>query len=428
VQQGLQLRFATLGMCLALLQAPALVLAQQRGADRAAQGLTKLQEAVVAGKSEEARKRANELLAWRLAPWQIGSVQLLLAELDGKEGNSAGVREHLERAIESGGLSDAQLDDARYGIVQTWFSEERWQEGIGAWKEWERLAAAPPSAAAYAMLALAYDRLHELELALTTARKSVELAKKPAVLELLQAIHIERGEYTDAAVVLKTLIGIEPHEKGHWVQLAAIDDQLGDPAGATASFSLAYAAGLLTDASDLRSLSVLLLQNGIPYRAGRILSQAVESGVMTPDVSMYSLLASCWIQAREYDRAIDPLARGAMLAADGELYVRLAEVYAQAEDWSQVAAALGRAIEKGKLRSPGNAEVLLGIALYNLGRFDEARIWLERARSHVDARGAADDWLRQMDGNAGGAPQTRLQGLGCSEVPCPRTNAEAAKM
>ena len=107
-----------------------------------------------------------------------------------------------------------------------------------------------------------------------------------------------------------------------------------------------------------------------------------------------------WLLAYEYRRALDPLARAASLTPDGKLYVRLATLQAQLEEWSGVVDSIRLAFDKGELERPGQAQLLLGIALYSQGKPAEARPWFERAATSSDARKEASAWLEQFDREA----------------------------
>jgi len=54
-------------------------------------------------------------------------------------------------------------------------------------------------------------------------------------------------------------------------------------------------------------------------------------------------------------------------------------------------------IDKGKLKSPGNAKLLMGLCLYNLKKVPEAQSWFQRAREHAESRGQADAWLQHIE-------------------------------
>ena len=99
----------------------------------------------------------------------------------------------------------------------------------------------------------------------------------------------------------------------------------------------------------------------------------------------------------EHRLRLRPLQSAAELSKDGNLYVRLGQVHMQSEAWSEASALLEKAIEKGGLKDPGNAELLLGIAYYNGAQVARARSSFLRARKHDSTRSAANRWITHLD-------------------------------
>jgi hypothetical protein len=82
--------------------------------------------------------------------------------------------------------------------------------------------------------------------------------------------------------------------------------------------------------------------------SGQVLEAAIGRQLVTLDDKLYEKLANCWIAA-------------------GELHV-------------QSETAVQRGIDKGSLRDPGNAELMLGVAHYNQRSYEDAVPHLEQAR------------------------------------------------
>jgi tetratricopeptide (TPR) repeat protein len=127
-----------------------------------------------------------------------------------------------------------------------------------------------------------------------------------------------------------------------------------------------------------------------------VLANGLEEGQIEADSDAYELLANSWIAAREYDRSLPPLRKAAALADDGNLYVRLAQVHMQREQWGEAAQMLHKAIEKGDLRSQGNALLLLGIALYNDSQVEQARRYFTQASQFEATRAEASRWISHL--------------------------------
>jgi Flp pilus assembly protein TadD len=129
----------------------------------------------------------------------------------------------------------------------------------------------------------------------------------------------------------------------------------------------------------------------------KVLEQGREDGAIAADVESQELLANSWIAAREYDQSLIPLRKAAEGSEDGKLYVRLGQVHMQREEWSEAVELLERAVEKGGLEDPGNAQLLMGICYYNDERVAPARSSFLRARKYDATRTAADRGITHMD-------------------------------
>jgi len=60
-------------------------------------------------------------------------------------------------------------------------------------------------------------------------------------------------------------------------------------------------------------------------------------------------------------------------------------------------APLNKAFDKGKLKHSADAQLLMGMALYNLKKLREARGWFVRALRDKKARDQASGWIRYID-------------------------------
>jgi tetratricopeptide (TPR) repeat protein len=355
-------------------------------------------EALRAEKYDVARLALGKINVGRLSPYERGRYEQIYAETDRAQGRYESARTHLQAAIESGGLNELELDQMRFQIAQLNMAEERWKEGITALNEWFATTK-KPNANAYYMLALAHYQLDDYASALEPAQKAVDLAEKPNEhwLQLLLALRIEREEYEKAIPILHRMIEISPRKREHWAQLSSVEGALGDYGKALAPLQIAYHAGMLTTDTDLHRLVDLLLNQDIPHRAALILGKAVDEKRVGEDAVLFEKLGNCWIAAREYDKAIAPLGRAAEMSEHGDLYVRVAEVQVQREDWRGATEALRHALDKGGLKQPGDAELLMGIAFFHQNQLPEARSWFQRAAGRAESKGQAESWIRHVD-------------------------------
>ena len=308
-----------------------------------------------------------------------------------------GAIEYFEKALAEQVLLVDDDNRIRFGVAQLYVASQQWRAAIAALQRWLRYAEVPDPLGHY-LLAIAYYQLDEFEPALVHAEKAVDLAPNPSEswLQLLAALYVAKEDYESATSVLEELVVRFP-KKRYWVQLSLIFGARDNYRHALAVQQIAYEQGFLTEDKELRRLARSYLYHDVPYPAAHVLEKGLERGAIEGDAKAYELLANSWIAAREFERSLLPLQTAAELSEDGDLYVRLGQVYLQREQWGQAAKPLQMAVKKGGLRDPGNAQLLLGIAYYNGERVSQALSSFVRARQHDSTRSAADNWILHIE-------------------------------
>ena len=355
-------------------------------------------EALNAEKYADAEAAVGTLKIDKLSPYEKSKVEQILFNISYAQEKYDAARQHLQKAIDAGGLNEQEVQTARYQNAQLYMTQEKWKEGAAALEEWFKTATNANSAAYY-LLAVAYYQMENYTKALPPAQKAVELMDKPQEgwISMLLALYLQKDQYKDAIPLLQRLINMMPDKKTYWMQLSAVYGQLEDYPNALAIMQLAYGAGLVTDDAEVRRLADLLLFNDVPYRGAQVLESGIEKKIVKVDDKLYEKLANCWIAAGELEKSIQPLQKGAELAPTGEMYVRLGEVNIQREDWGGAAAALDRGLNKGQLKDAANAQMLMGIALYNQKKFSEAKTWFQRSAQSEKHRQMSRGYLQLIE-------------------------------
>ena len=215
-------------------------------------------------------------------------------------------------------------------------------------------------------------------------------------MQLLLAVEFQNGNIPESLAVLEKLVVLFPR-KNYYMQLAYGYSNLGEEDKALALLEMAYEQGWLVKERELTNLAQRYLFNGIPYRAAQLMQRGIEQKKIEETSKAYELLANSLLYAREYDAALGPLTKAAELAENGNLYVRLEQVYLEVENWKSARKALEAGIAKGKLRDRGNAELLLGISNFNQKRYKSARSAFELAMKDEKVADSARKWLMQVD-------------------------------
>jgi TolA-binding protein len=337
----------------------------------------------------------------KLSPYERSKVEQILFQVSYAQEKYSDARDHLKKAIDAGGLNAQEVSDAKYQSAQLFIQEEKWKEGAAALEDWIKNAEKPNSAAYY-LLAAAYYQMEDYNRALPPAKKAVELAEKPneSWLQMLSALYLQKDQFKDAIPIYETLVGLAPGKKTYWIQLSSIYGQLEDYPKALAVMQLAYSAGLVTDDQDVRRLADLLMFNDVPYRCAQVLEAGIEKNIVKPDDKLYEKLANCSIASGEVEKSIPPLTRAAEASSSGDLFVWLGEVQMQRENWFAMQNALQKGLDKGQLKDTSNAQLLMGIALYNQKKCGDAKPWFQKARGTEKTRQMATGYLQLCESQA----------------------------
>ena len=252
---------------------------------------------------------------------------------------------------------------------------------------------------AFYLLGLAHYQLGDYAKARAPAERAATLAADAPVswLELVADI-LKRSDQPRAAITwLERLIEKAPGTKVYWLELSVAYEKVGDFEKSLATMRLAQQAGLLTEDGDFRRLSDLLVHQGLPFQGAEVLDQALTAQTVSADEAAYTKLGTAWFMAGETDKAVQPLENAARAAAGGDAYIRLANVQITRQDWAAAIAALHAGMGKGSLTDEAQANLLMGVALYAQGKFDEARDWLTKAVESERHRDTARSYLEAID-------------------------------
>ena len=254
-----------------------------------------------------------------------------------------------------------------------------------------------PAPNAWFLLAQAYFQNEQKDAALQSAQRGVAVAERRGVemreqwLLLLRSLHIEREEWDEALEIVQTLVQNWPKAR-YWIQLSNMFGQLGRQREQMVSMETADAQRLLEKEKDIVRLAYLLLAEEMPYKAAKLLSAGLESGLIEETSKHLELCGSAWQNARELERALPILERAAELAEDGNIYSRLAGAYMDQYRYKDAIRAADAAFKKGDLKRPDTLAVVHGLSLFHLQRYGEALDAFEEARKDERSIDLADEW------------------------------------
>ena len=306
-----------------------------------------------------------------------------------------------DQVLASPGLPEALLLSTLKTKAQLHFTQEDYESALKVVRQ--LLAAIPePSADVLMIEGQALFQLTRYDEALVPIKTAIEMYRaqgqtpKENWLLLLRVIYFEQKEYELMIDVVKELIAYYPKDT-YVLTLAGIYSELGDTKKQLALTEVLYEKGMLNTAAHITNLANLYLLHGLPYKAASVLDKEMKANIVESNERNLRLLSQAWYQAREDEKAIPPLERAAKLTGDGELYIRLAQAHLNLENWSEASSAVEQAQKAGGLKRNDTANIMLGMALFNQKRLEQARRAFERAASDSRSRRAANQWIAYVD-------------------------------
>lgn len=315
-------------------------------------------------------------------------------------GNFNATADAYRRALAEPGVPAALYDELTFSLAQVYFLQEKYRQSLALMENWLQRVA-EPGYEAQVFIGQLYYQLEQFQRALPFVKQAVTAYQNQQKrvpenwYQLLNVLYFELKDYRQSLGVMLSLLAEYP-KKRYYEQLSALYAELGQE---FKQFSIQQAlqdAGLMTRQTEWVVLCQFLLHQERPYRAAELLQEGIEKGIVKPEVTHLKMLANAWMQAREDERALQPLEQAAAKSEDGELYLMLAQAQLNLEHWEQAAAAARNALRKGELKRPDRAYLLRGMAMFNLKDFDNAITAFTHAGKDQRSRKFAEQWIRYV--------------------------------
>jgi tetratricopeptide (TPR) repeat protein len=306
-----------------------------------------------------------------------------------------------DQVLAQPGLPEALLQSTLKTKAQLHFTQEDYESALTVIRQLMEIIP-EPSADVLMIEGQALFQMQRYDEALVPIKTAIEMYReqgrtpKENWLLLLRVIYFEQKDYDNMITVVKELIQYYP--KDTYIRtLAGVYSELGDTKKQLALTEVLYDSGYLTRAADMTNLANLYLLHGLPYKAAKVLEKEMGENIIESNERNLRLLSQAWYQAREDAKAIPPLERAAKMSDDGELWIRLAQANLNLERWSEAASAIQKGLKAGGLKRNDTANIMLGMALFNQKRLEQARRAFTQAAKDNRSKRTATQWIAYVD-------------------------------
>ena len=357
--------------------------------------LTKAQELTEGGKFNEAIKTLDKLKGnTKMNSYAKSQMWNFYAYIYANQENYKSAINAYKKLLAEPDAPAGLKQTAKYTIAQLYFQLEDYKSVISFMEQWLK-EIEKPTPTAHIMLAQAYYQEKKFDPALKHLNRAITLEQKEGRpiqenwLRTKAAIYFEKNDIKNTLKTYEELLVRFP-KVSYLRQIAGLNGEVGNDRDRLTTYDALYLHGSLNNESEVLNLGYMYLGQEIPYKAGKIIEAGIDKGLIKSTPKNTETLANAWAQANEHKKAIPALEKAAALSDKGILWARLAGVHFDAGDFDAAAAAAKKAAAKGGLKDRAGNQMLMGMALFNVKKFEGAlqafRQAKQNKRSFSDAR------------------------------------------
>ncbi|MFT4940388.1 MAG: tetratricopeptide (TPR) repeat protein [Paraglaciecola sp.] len=213
---------------------------------------------------------------------------------------------------------------------------------------------------------------------------------------LQRAIYFELKQPRKVVEVLVKMVRLF-NEPKYWLQLAGMYGELGEEQKQLALMEVAHQQGYVNTGPQMFNLAQLYYYHQMPFKAAALMAQGLEQGKLDNNLQNLKFLSQSLTLAKENNKAIPVMLAAAELSDDGELDAQLGQIYLTMERWKDAIVASAKALQKGGLRNEGTAYLVMGMAYFNEGNYQQSIEQLNKAQKYDNSRGMAQQWAKYVE-------------------------------
>lgn len=339
---------------------------------------------------------------------EIGQIHNMLGFVHFTKEDYPKAIEHYQIVIRQGKeITEGLETTTLYTLAQLSFVVERYEDALRYMQQWISKANNPGPEPHIFMGQVHYQR-EDYARAIVQIEKGIAIARErgTSVKEnwwaLANYLYYEQEQWPKVLEILEILVRDFP-KRQYWVQLAGVHGQEGNDKQQVQAMMAAYEGGFLDREGDLMTLAGLLMQEEAPIRAAAVIQKGLKDEIIKETEQHLRSLGQAYQLAQEVRLAIPAFEQAAMLAEDGAIYERLAQLYLEDDDFGKCVTAADNALAKGGLRKKQSVHIVRGMCDYNRHRLSPARASFascrnesRRVRDEANQR-ICQNWIQFID-------------------------------
>jgi len=360
--------------------------------------ITKAQEMVDAKDYNGALKALNSLYnPDKLTEYEQANVLNYIGFIHYNMDNMPAALSTYEKLLSIPSLEPQMAKQITFTMAQLYTVEENYAKALTTIDKWFALESNPAPEPFILKSQILYNlnRFQEMVKPIETAMDVARSRDTPVKEDwwgLLNFAYFQQENYAKVRDIQKILLETWP-KKRYWTSLAGAFTELGEDEKLIYAYDAAFTQGMLVKGTEFVTMAQLFLQAEVPYKAATLLQEKIDAGVVEKNEKNYRLLSQAWTLAQEDTKAIPALQKAAALTGDGEMDARLANSHLNIGEYDNCVAAARTAIRKGGLKSVDYAQISLGMCLYNLHKYDDAKTAFDEAAKTPRSQRTSGQWI-----------------------------------
>ena len=351
------------------------------------------------GKEEEAIAIAERILAnERANDYDRGLALLIAGGAAANLGDDARAASYIERAIEGNALPNENHYNAMHTLGSVYFNSEQWDKAQAIFKRLidETQTRDPEYHKLYGAAFYNADKFAE---SIEPLKKAVELDTEGSdsqAMQMLMGAYAELNRDAEALALAESMLAKNPDDKRMLLNVVTLYSNMDQIEKGVALLEGARQRGLITTADDYKRLYAVYFSIDREGDAAAVIEEGLAKNVLPQDGETYTNLAQAHYFSDNIPGAIAAAQKGAPLAADGKLYLFLAQVLNQEDRNAESIAAAKQALAKGGLDKPGEAWMVIARAEYYSDNIAGAKAAFREAAKDPSTRSQAETELAKL--------------------------------
>ena len=354
----------------------------------------------------EKAKKELDILSFRYFKSEQSYERMLINQL---LGNYYGHTEQFDKAIEyyEGALRYRKLClvsnlQVRGNLAQAYFLTKQYSDVIRVLLKYEELAEKRGqefSPFNHILVGLSYYYTENYPVAYEYITEANDMALKynEDWLRYELSLAFKLNKLNEAIEVAQLLIFINPDKKEYWKQLSGLYFTQDQDNESLAGLEVAYDNNLLKKNNEYRDLARYFLYKNLPQKAVKVLNTGFETTYLEETKENYELMADSYFLTRDRENGIKFLQKSLKIDKDPKIAFKIARFAFEDENWDLSLEYFKTAKNFGWDEVKGRLDLLMGISLYELDRYQESIESFKKAQNYEKTKSSAEGWQKYVE-------------------------------